>query len=160
MSTPKYIKIALALTLAGACFSGYLSATKLLSGSCAFNESCPVFFGYPACYYGFAVFLAMLAGTFMAYLRRLKEEEWPLNYNLVLSAVGILFSGSFVLQEVAVWFRYGFRATFLGLSTCAYGLLFYVMIFAYTAYAKRHEELPGMKSHTVGEKDRRGSGDE
>ncbi|MBN1585140.1 hypothetical protein JW899_02100 [Candidatus Uhrbacteria bacterium] len=131
MDTGKYLKISVFLTLAGACFSGYLSAVKLFSGSCAFGESCPIFLGQPACYYGFAVFLAMLVGTAVAYFRRVSSPD-PIKFNLALSALGIVFSGSFVVQEIAVWVRYGFRATFFGLSTCAYGLIFFAAIFAFS----------------------------
>jgi len=135
MKTLKYTKMAIFLTLAGVSFSGYLSAVKLFSGNCAFGESCPIFMGQPACYYGFTVFFAMFIGTVVAYFMRV-EETWPLKYNLVLSVIGILFSGSFVFQEISLWIKYGFESTFFGLSTCTYGLLFYIAIFVFTMAAK------------------------
>ena len=45
-----YLRITLGLASGGTAFSGYLSAVRLLTGSCAFNESCPFFLGYPACW--------------------------------------------------------------------------------------------------------------
>jgi hypothetical protein len=33
---------------------------KLFSGMCAFDESCRYFPGYPACWYGFAMYLIMV----------------------------------------------------------------------------------------------------
>ncbi len=141
MTIRKYTAISVFLTLAGTGFAGYLSAVKLFSGTCAFGESCPIFIGQPACYYGFTIFLAMLAGTAAAYLKRV-EKPWPINYNLALSFLGILFSGSFVVQEIAVWVQHGFKSTFFGLSTCAYGLLFYIAIFVFSACSLRKVKGP------------------
>jgi uncharacterized membrane protein len=136
MTVRKYTTISIFLTLAGAIFAGYLSAVKLFSDTCAFGESCPVFIGQPACYYGFAIFFAMFVGTLVAYFKRV-EKIWPVKYNLALSALGIVFSGSFVVQEIADWVNYGFKATFFGLSTCAYGLMFYTAILAFSIVALR-----------------------
>jgi hypothetical protein len=57
------IVILLALASAGLLFSGYLSAVNLFSGTCAFNETCPYFLGYPACWYGFAMYLIIFLVT-------------------------------------------------------------------------------------------------
>ena len=53
------VRLLLALSIAGLLFSGYLSSYRFFSDTCAFNEPCPYFLGYPACYYGFAMFLIM-----------------------------------------------------------------------------------------------------
>ena len=149
MITSKYLKISIFLTLAGVCFSGYLSSVKLFSGNCAFGESCPIFLGQPACYYGFAIFFAMFVGTIVAYFKKI-DEKWPVKYNLILSALGILFSGSFVAQEIAIWMKHGFESTFFGLSTCAYGLLFYIAIFVFTVCTLRCNAIC-CKRHKPGE---------
>lgn len=41
-------KTILILEIADTLFAGYLSAVKLISHTCAFNESCPYFLEYPA----------------------------------------------------------------------------------------------------------------
>ena len=135
MTTEKYLKVAVPLTLAGVLFAGYLSSVKLFVGTCAFNESCPIFLGYPACYFGFLMFSAMFASSVVALVRRTKTV-WPLKVNAAVSALGILFSGYFTVGELSVWFTDGFKAFgLLGLSTCAYGLLFYIAVFVFTLAA-------------------------
>lgn len=113
----------LVLTAAGVVFSGYLSAVKLFSGSCAFGESCPYFLGYPACWYGFAMYLAMFIAALAAATGNaapptaFKAAVW-------VSIAGIIFSGSFVVTELV-------------LSTCAYGLAFYVAILVVALLARK-----------------------
>jgi len=143
MKTDKYIKIAVILTLAGTLFSGYLSGIKLFSGTCAFNESCPIFLGYPACYYGFTMFSTMFVATLIALVRK-AGGHWPLNLNLAVSALGMVFSGSFAVSEIAAWFKPGqFRLYGLGFSTCVYGFLFYIVIFVFTLIALKREAPAG-----------------
>lgn len=114
------------LTSAGLLFSGYLSGTKLLLGSCAFNEPCPYFLGYPACWYGFAMYLAMFAMTAIALIsQKSSAMARAIKTDLVISIVGILFAGNFVVQEIA---RSAVTGV-IGLSTCTYGLIFYIAIF-------------------------------
>ena len=119
------LKIILALTVAGLMFSGYLSAVKLFSSTCAFNESCPYFLGYPACWYGFAMYLAMFAVTLLGFLGKMKDSA-VLKIDVAVSFVGIIFAGSFAFQELM---RSQIVAGQLGLSTCVYGLAFYIAIF-------------------------------
>src|SRR5574338_671482 len=87
------------LSAAGAAFAGYLSGVKLLSGTCAFNEPCPYFLGYPSCWYGFGLFLILLALSILG-LARPKERARGI---LGVAIVGTLFAGSFVVQEVFAW---------------------------------------------------------
>lgn len=132
MKTDKYVRTAVALTLAGTLFSGYLSGVKLFSGTCAFKEGCPIFLGQPACYYGFAMFVTMFAATLIALVRK-ASGRWPLKLNLAVSVLGMVFSGYFAVSEIAVWFKPGqFRLYGLGLSTCVYGFIFYIIIFVFT----------------------------
>lgn len=114
-------KIYLALTLAGVLFSGYLSSVKLFTKTCAFNESCPYFLGYPACYYGFVIFMSMFILTLFA-IQKSYGEIWLSKLLSKLSLVGILFSGYFVLIE-------NFKV-----STCTFGLMFYIAIFSISIY--------------------------
>ncbi len=142
MKTDKYVRIALVLTLAGTLFSGYLSGVKLFGGTCAFNETCPIFLGYPACYYGFVMFVTMFGATLIALVRK-AAGRWPLNMNLAVSALGMVFSGSFAVSEIAAWFKPGqFRLYGLGLSTCVYGFIFFIVIFVFTLTALKGEKAP------------------
>ena len=120
-----WFAVLLVLIAAGLIFSGYLSATKLVSGSCAFNEPCPYFLGYPACWYGFAFYFAMFVATLLARFRRVRLVS-ALRVDAVISLIGIVFAGSFVVGELSRSAVTGM----LGLSTCTYGLIFYVAIFA------------------------------
>lgn len=121
-----YLKSAFYLTLAGVLFSGYLSGKKLLTHTCAFNETCPYFLGYPACWFGFGMFLLMFI-TSIAGLAKWIEEKTARTIILIISILGILFAGQYVVGEVQAMLNganYG-----LVLPTCAYGLIFFVIIF-------------------------------
>jgi uncharacterized membrane protein len=110
-----FLRILFFLALAGLLFSGYLSAVKLFSGSCAFNEPCPYFLGYPACWYGFAMYLFMFITASLGFAGKISPAA-TLKASAVVSFIGILFAGSFVVQELVF-------------STCFYGLVFYIAIF-------------------------------
>jgi len=118
------IKLVFIITIAGLLFSGYLSGVKLFTDTCAFNESCPYFLGYPACWYGFGMYLIMFITTSTHLLKKISIES-AIKTNLIISFLGILFSGNFVVQEILTAKITGA----LGLSTCAYGLIFYILIF-------------------------------
>lgn len=118
----------LVLSLTGTLFAGYVSAVKIFGGSCAFNEPCPYFLGYPACWYGFVMFCAMLVVSLVAMVKK-TEEPWPVQANAVISFLGVLFAGSFVVQEVryiSSWLEADYA---LLLPSCVYGFIFYIVIF-------------------------------
>jgi len=121
-----FLTILFLLALAGLLFSGYLSAVKLFSGSCAFNESCPYFHGYPACWYGFVMYLFMFIVAGLGFAGKISSAA-TLKANAIASFIGILFAGSFVIQELVF-------------STCFYGLVFYIAIFttSLVGLLKRH----------------------
>jgi len=118
------IKLVFIIIIGGLLFSGYLSGVKLFTDTCAFNESCPYFLGYPACWYGFAMYLTMFIVTSLYFLRKISFAS-TIKTNLAISSLGILFVGNFVIQEIL---QSKITGT-LGLSTCAYGLIFYILIF-------------------------------
>jgi len=120
----------LGLSVAGLLFSGYLSGVKLFSGVCAFNEGCPLFFGFPACYFGFAMFLVLTALAILGRRGKLTEET-VLRDTLVVSCLGMLFAGYYTLLELPTLFREGLAAYMLGLPTCALGFIFYAIIFVH-----------------------------
>ena len=121
------------LGLAGILFSGYLSAIKFFSATCAFNEPCPYFLGYPACYFGFGMFLIIFASAWLGQLKNVSEKIMS-KIIVVVSGVGILFAGYFTIPEIGKLFS-GVNAGYsLVLPTCAYGLLFYIIIFILSVY--------------------------
>jgi len=114
------------VTLAGFLFSGYLSLIKLLSNTCALNEPCPYFLGYPSCWYGFALFSILFILALISQLRKeLKLIYW---FQLITSVLGIIFASYFTIPEIVRLFT-GNSTYSLGLPTCAYGLVFYVLVF-------------------------------
>lgn len=125
---PAYLHWAFGLSLCGTLFAGYLSFYKIFAKTCAFNEPCPIFLGYPACWYGLAMFGTMFAVSMLGMLGILAAPAVA-KANAAVSFLGVLFAGYFTWNEVASWIggnapRYG-----LALPTCAYGLIFYVAIF-------------------------------
>lgn len=123
----RYKKSLLFLSLAGFLFSGYLSTVKFFSETCALNEPCPYFWGYPACYFGLGMFTALLLSSVYAYLKNVSLKNVVM-VQAVISALGILFAGYFTVPEVTDLIS-GTRSYALGLSSCTYGLIFYVIIF-------------------------------
>ena len=115
-------------SLAGLCFAGYLSGVKFFTNTCAFGEGCPFFLGYPACYYGFVMYLLLAVLGYWLLTNRAGEKSASKRIMLI-SFFGILFAGYFTLGELPILFSKGFSAYALVLPTCALGLIFYVLIF-------------------------------
>jgi len=116
------------LSIAGLLFSGYLSGVKFFSSTCAFNEPCPYFLGYPACYFGFAMFLLITIFSSLLLFSKIEKGKSLAGIFLV-SFLGMLFAGYFTLPEMPVLAREGFSAYMLGLPTCSMGFVFYTLIF-------------------------------
>lgn len=117
------------LSLGGVLFAGYLSSVKFFSETCAFGESCPYFWGYPACYYGFVMYCALFLfslGREVGYVGSTRANDAILG----ISGLGILFSGYFTVLELPLLFAEGLGAYMTGLPTCAMGLIMYIAIFA------------------------------
>jgi uncharacterized membrane protein len=127
MDEKTYLRIALGLALGGTAFSGYLSAVRLLTGSCAFDESCPFFLGYPACWYGFAMFASIFATGLVSYYGDLKAESAAKIIGGI-SFLGTVFAGHFVWIEISSWLAAGNSGYPLVLPTCVYGLTFYLAV--------------------------------
>ncbi|MGC9605161.1 MAG: hypothetical protein ABSF56_00140 [Minisyncoccia bacterium] len=131
----------LGLSIAGLLFSGYLSGVKLMTNSCALGESCPYFLGYPACLYGFAMYLIMTVAAIWALAVPAERARNPLTTIATVSFLGIIFAGSFVVQEVSSWIGLGHIIPYtLGLPSCAYGLVFYIAIFVVSVLSLRRRE--------------------
>lgn len=116
-------KTLLALSVGGVLFSGYLSATKFFSKVCALRESCAYFLGYPACYYGFVMFATLLVLSALLVSGKVNDKSGLRAISLV-SFAGMLFAGYFTFKELPVLFARGLNSYFLGLPTCAWGLIF------------------------------------
>jgi len=126
MNNSWYSKIILAASFGGFIFSGYLSAVKLFTSTCALSEPCPYFLGYPACWYGFVMFLILFVSSMVGFLRKTALRSVA-QVHLAVTFVGILFAGRFTIPEVVRLISGEGRYT-LGLPTCAYGLVFYMLL--------------------------------
>ncbi|MFZ1626746.1 MAG: hypothetical protein WAT81_03025 [Candidatus Moraniibacteriota bacterium] len=113
------------LSLAGVLFAGYLSVTKIISGACPFREPCVFFLGYPTCWYGLGLFTLLFLASLAGLMGR-ADTRWFIRFVAVL---GVLFAGTFVSREILSAFRYGWPQYTLLLPTCAYGLVFYILVF-------------------------------
>jgi hypothetical protein len=141
MNNTKTLKYILyAVTLSGTLFSGYLSGVKFFNKECAFGETCPLFFGMPACYVGFLLFLTLfILSTILVFK---KNSQSSVSKSLtVVAFLGFLFSGYYVLQEVAQSFTTNFDWSFLGLSTCAYGFVFFTVSLVLSYIIKKNAKL-------------------
>jgi hypothetical protein len=128
MNKDKKIITLFILCLSGLMFSGYMSSIKLFTNTCAFNEPCPYFFGIPACYIGFGLFLALFVLGTALLLNNLSIKK-GIKLILLFSSLGIIYAGYFSLIEIPTFFDLGFKAYVFGLPTCALGLLFFVLIY-------------------------------
>ncbi len=126
--------------LAGVLFSGYLSGVKFFTTTCAFNEGCPYFLGYPACYYGFVMFLAISIYSTLLLFSRIETRK-GLKSLVGVSSLGIIFAGYFTVQEIPLLLEQGLKAYVLGLPTCALGLIFYILVFIVSICSLREKKL-------------------
>lgn len=127
------------LSLMGVLFSGYLSGVKFFTESCAFNESCPYFWGYPACYYGFVLFFTLFVLSSLLLVQKIENKK-GLFYMNVVSFLGVLFAGYFTLGEIPILLTEGLGAYLLGLPTCALGLVFFVIVLIVSMVAIKQKE--------------------
>ena len=130
-----FLKIAFICVSLGLLFSGYLSAVKLFSNTCAFSEPCPYFLDYPACWYGFAMYLIMFIVTMFALNGKLNVYT-AMKTNIIISFTGIIFAGNFAVPEILKSQVTGV----LGFSTCMYGFIFYILIFIFSIFFFRAKE--------------------
>ncbi len=132
MTPDTYVHFIFWLSLSGAVFAGYLSAVRLLTKQCALDRPCPYFLGFPACWVGFVVFLFMLGTIALMHTGYLTAMAAPVMAGF--SLLGIIFSGYFTLKEVFVWMRSTEPSKKLVLPSCAYGLVFFIVIFILSVY--------------------------
>lgn len=143
MKSNLLLKITAVLAFAGTLFAGYLTASKLFAGQCAFNETCYYLFGYPTCLYGFAMFLTVFISSLLALSGKVSELS-AAKLNSVVSGFGILFSGYYVVRDILIWLGPGEAPSYsLILPTCAYGLVFYIAVFAVSIVAYLQKSKSG-----------------
>ena len=124
-----FIKPILILSILGLLFSGYLTFTKIFSGVCAFNEPCPYFLGYPACIYGFGLYLLLF--SFSLVLITNKVEYGPkfiMKTIGIISGIGVLFAGYMTFLEITSPAGILGSGYALILPTCVYGAIMYILI--------------------------------
>ena len=123
----KNLKTIFILSLIGLLFSGYLSFTKLVLGECPLTEGCPTFLGYPACYFGFILFLILFILSISALVNLNKTK---LKLLLYISLLSIIFAAYSTIKEyVSPSCLNGICDYSLLLPTCVYGLAMYIIIF-------------------------------
>ncbi len=121
-------KMILSTILGGLIFSGFMSGVKIVNDTCVWNTTCPYFFGYPACYTGFLMYLVLFIVFLTGTLRKKFSEKLFLAGNVV-SFLGVLFSGKFAAPEFSTLFREGVGAFAQSVPLCAIGFIFFVLIF-------------------------------
>jgi uncharacterized membrane protein len=133
MKSKKLYLWILILSIAGTLFAGTLAYRKYVQNVCSFRESCPIFLGQPVCIYGFIIFLALLVLSLLVY--RLQKPAFAIAL-LVVSMVGVLFSGYFAIQEVffTLWPIGGYT---LVLPSCVWGFVVFVAVFVLNIFAYR-----------------------
>lgn len=143
MTPQRYFTWAFILSIGGTIFSGYLSAHKLFVKSCAFGETCPMVFGWPACYYGFAVFLLLFGASAMGLRFPRSNVRGPAIKIMAWGSLfGLIFAGALTAQEIGNWLDAGSVSYRLGLPTCSYGALFYAILLALTVKALSDRTKP------------------
>ncbi|MFA6608812.1 MAG: hypothetical protein WCT07_02800 [Candidatus Paceibacterota bacterium] len=127
MLVENYIYIVFILSFIGTLFALYMALHRLITKVCAFNEECPYFLGYPACYFGLSMFIVMLMISSMSIWLGL-EIITTKQILMGVSALGIIFAGSYIEEDIRLWLVTG-RKYALVLPSCTYGLIFYAVIF-------------------------------
>lgn len=121
-------KFILLFSFGGLLFAGYLSGVKFFTKTCALGETCPIFLGQPACYFGFGMYLVLFLLSLWWVFGK-TNSKLPKGGITAVSFLGILFAGYFTFLELPILYENGFGAFAMGLPTCAWGLLFYLAIF-------------------------------
>ncbi len=127
MNKDKKIIAIYILSLCGVLFSGYLSAVKFFTNTCALGITCPVFLGIPACYFGFAMFLLLLILSAMILWGKINIKKGLIEV-VELSVLGVIFAGYYTFREITVLFTQGPSTYFSSLPVCAFGFIFFAAV--------------------------------
>jgi hypothetical protein len=128
MEKKYFNKIILIFSIIGILFSGTLSYFSMVLGKCLLKDPCPVFFGLPSCFYGFILFLTLIILSVLAMLKEKKRDNLMdgIYYLSIIAVLYAIFSASY---EVFYLCADGSCKYSLGLPTCIYGLIMYLVIF-------------------------------
>lgn len=137
MKKENYNKIFVLFSLGGVLFSGFLSFWRLFTGSCPLVGECPYFLGYPACYFGFLMFLTLFVASLMLMFKKY-ETKRLLQILFYVSLLGLLFSGYFSIKELLFSSCVGDCNYALLLPTCVYGFVFYLAILITVLKYRKH----------------------
>lgn len=117
----------LIVALIGTLFSGYLTLTKLFSGTCSLTEGCTYFLGYPTCLFGFIFFTILLILSLISFKKNIIK---PI---MLISIIAIIFSGYFTILDLQQWTgNYS-----LGIPSCIYGLFMFIIILISSIIARK-----------------------
>jgi uncharacterized membrane protein len=94
-----------------------------------------MFLGVPACYFGFVMFVALLAVSIIGWARK-SSAHWAADANLGVSLLGTMFAGYYAVAEITRWAREGVTTYGLGVSTCVYGAIFFLAILVASLLAR------------------------
>lgn len=139
MLEKSYRRYAFVLSLSGVLFSGYLSFVKFFTKNCALSEPCPLFFGFPACYFGFGLFLGLFIFSLSLFCKGVDIKD-RIKVLIFISFLGVLFASWFSLREIPNLISGNTRYS-LGLPTCAYGLIFFLAIFVLSFFYYKKDKL-------------------
>jgi uncharacterized membrane protein len=90
--------VLLLVTIFGMAFSGYLTYGVLSANTCPLNGGCTKVFGYPSCMYGFTMYTVMMIVVLLTLIEKVVFATGR-KLVLIVSAVGMIFSGSLLVQE-------------------------------------------------------------
>jgi uncharacterized membrane protein len=127
MNTKNNLLTALFLSIAGVLFAGYLTVTKLITGTCSFGESCPFLWNHPVCIYGLIIFFTVMISIISLLIT--PSDRLARRYLLYSSILGVLFSAYYSYQEVFNPICGNACIYKLGLPTCIYGFIVFVAVF-------------------------------
>jgi uncharacterized membrane protein len=111
--------VLLVVIVFGMGFSGYLTASVLLSSTCPLNGGCSLVFGYPSCMYGFTMYTIMLIILLLTWPGKIVFSTGR-KLILIVSVIGMLFAGSLLIEEYA---------DNKPITICAVGFVMYLLIF-------------------------------
>lgn len=132
MTIFQYYRTNLLLAFGGVLLAGYMTVTRMISNECAFGESCPMFFGIPACLPGLVMFAIILLIVFVGHAHH-KQNRQPRVAIGFLSMLGVVFSAYYTIIEIPMISAGAAAGGYqLGLPTCLYGLLIFIGIFVTT----------------------------
>jgi hypothetical protein len=130
--------IILIFSIIGLLFSGTLSYFSMILGKCLLKDPCPVFFKLPSCFYGFILFLTLIILSVLALIKEKKRDNL-MKWIFYISIIAVLYAIFSAGYEIFYLCADGSCRYSLGLPTCVYGLIMYLVIF-FSAFMYRRNK--------------------